>query len=210
VLLDCGLRLSKIAGIEDRDVFLQAVRAIRLDHRLARSRAPKERSVLSHDFWLTELGVLAFARCPALLTITHWWNGRVLASRKQRGLLSLPTVPDAPRVVCNVASGKDFPCSVELDRPIVTDSERRAQSLRELTEQLGGADRFWFAPLPRLRALADSTQWINCGVSRINCGVSRAAAGSSGRVMSPVRVRRLADFSKGRIKVIPRKQQLLP
>src|SRR5579884_2444813 len=67
-------------------------RAIGLDPWLARTRAPKPRSVLSHDFWLVELGVLAFEGCPAGLAITHWWNDRVLAARKRKGQLSLPTI----------------------------------------------------------------------------------------------------------------------
>jgi hypothetical protein len=176
-------------------------RAIGLDPRIARPRAPKDRQVLAHDFWLTELGVLAFAGCPPGLTITHWWNDRVLAARKRRGLLWLPNISDALLVVRNDASGKDFPCFVELDLGtetgravksgrrdvarkiegyldylatgfqqefgiaavpivlIVTDSEARSQSLRALTQELGGGGRFWFAPLPRLRGLAGASQW---------------------------------------------------
>jgi hypothetical protein len=171
-------------------------RAVGLDPRLARTRAPKDRQVLGHDFWLTELGVLAFAGCPEGLSVTHWWNDRVLASRKRRGLLSLSVIPDALLVVRNTISGKDYPCLVELDLgtesvrassalrdvagkiegylsyltagfshefgiaavPIVlfvTDTEIRAQSLRELTRRLGGAGRFWFAPLPRVRGVAN-------------------------------------------------------
>lgn len=173
----------------------KGARAIGLDPRLARVRAPKPRSVLSHDFWLTELGVLAFAGCPEALTITHWWNDRVLASRKRKGLLSLPTIPDGLLVVRNQITGKDYPCLLELDLGtesvvpagsarvavrhkiagyldylgasfrqefgieappivlIVTDSTRRFASLREMTRALGGAGRFWFASLPRLRGL---------------------------------------------------------
>lgn len=90
-------------------------RAIGFDPSLARTRAPKVRSVLSHDFWLIELGVLALEGCPEGLTITHWWNDRVLAARKRKGLLSLPTIPDALLVVRNTETGKDFPCLLELD-----------------------------------------------------------------------------------------------
>lgn len=137
--------------------------------------------------------MLAFAGCPEGLVITHWWNDRVLAARKQKGQLSLPTIPDALLVAHNTTSGKDYPCLVELDLGtesvtaasvvradfsrkiegyldylgtrfrqefaldappivlIVTDSERRRQSLRDATRRLGGAGRFWFALLPRLR-----------------------------------------------------------
>lgn len=89
--------------------------AIGLAPRLARTRAPRERAVLEHDFWLTELGVLAFAGCPAGLTITHWWTDRVLAARKRKGQLSLPTIPDALLVVRNDATGKAYPALMELD-----------------------------------------------------------------------------------------------
>jgi Replication-relaxation len=90
-------------------------RAIGLDPALARSRAPKARSVLGHDFWLTELGVLALAGCPEGLAVTHWWNDRVLSARRRKGQLSLPTIPDALLVVRNLTTGKDHPCLVELD-----------------------------------------------------------------------------------------------
>ena len=91
-------------------------RAIGLDPQLARTRAPRERSVLVHDYWLIELGVLALAGCPEGLEVTHWWNDRVLAARKRKGLLSLPTIPDALLVIRNVATGKDYPCLLEFDR----------------------------------------------------------------------------------------------
>lgn len=90
-------------------------RAIGFDPSLARSRAPKARSVLAHDFWLIELGVLALEGCPERLTVTHWWNDRVLAARKRMGQLSLPTIPDALLVVRNTETGKDYPCLLELD-----------------------------------------------------------------------------------------------
>lgn len=90
-------------------------RALGIDPSLVRGRAPRPRSVLSHDYWLVELGVLAFAGCPPPLTTTHWWNDRVLAARKRKGQLSLPTIPDALLVARNGATGKDYPCLVELD-----------------------------------------------------------------------------------------------
>lgn len=90
-------------------------RAVGLDPKLARSRAPKARSVLTHDFWLTELGVLAFEGCPAGLEVTRWWNDRVLAARKRKGQLSLPTIPDALLVARNRTTGAEHPCLVELD-----------------------------------------------------------------------------------------------
>lgn len=90
-------------------------RAIGLDPKLARARAPKLRSVLAHDFWLTELGVLALEGCPDGLMVTHWWNDRVLSARKRKGRLALPTIPDALLVVRNLRTGKDHPCLVELD-----------------------------------------------------------------------------------------------
>lgn len=89
--------------------------AIGFDPSLARSRSPKARSVLTHDFWLIELGVLALEGCPERLTVTHWWNDRVLAARKRTGQLSLSTIPDALLVVRNSETGKDFPCLLELD-----------------------------------------------------------------------------------------------
>ncbi|MGI8483940.1 MAG: replication-relaxation family protein [Thermomicrobiales bacterium] len=167
--------------------------AIGFDPKLARSRAPKARSVLTHDFWLIELGVLALEGCPDGLEVTHWWNDRVLAARKRTGQLSLPTIPDALLVVRNTENGKDYPCLLELDLGtesvtargavradvsrkvegylewlgsgfrrdfgidappivlIVTDSERRLESLRATTKRLGGGGRFWFATLHRLR-----------------------------------------------------------
>lgn len=91
------------------------VRAIGLDPKLARSRAPKARAVLAHDFWLTELGVLALEGCPNGLAVTHWWNDRVLSARKRKGQLSLPTIPDALLVIRNITTHKDYPCLVELD-----------------------------------------------------------------------------------------------
>lgn len=90
-------------------------RTIGLAPRLARTRAPKPRAVLTHDFWLVDLGVLALAGCPEELTVTHWWNDRVLAARQRKGLLSLPTIPDALLVARHVQTGKDYPCLVELD-----------------------------------------------------------------------------------------------
>lgn len=90
-------------------------RAIGLDPKLARSRAPRPRSVLAHDFWLTELGVLALEGCPEGLIVTHWWNDRVLSARKRLGRLSLPTIPDGLLVVRNLSTGRDHPCLVELD-----------------------------------------------------------------------------------------------
>jgi len=90
-------------------------RTIGIDPKLARSRAPKARAVLTHDFWLTELGVLALEGCPDGLAITHWWNDRVLSARKRKGQLSLPTIPDALLVVRNLKTGKDHPGLVELD-----------------------------------------------------------------------------------------------
>ncbi|MGI8404871.1 MAG: replication-relaxation family protein [Thermomicrobiales bacterium] len=172
-------------------------RAIGFDPHLARSRAPKARSVLTHDFWLIELGVLALEGCPEGLTITHWWNDRVLAARKRTGQLSLPTIPDALLVVRNPVSGKDYLCLLEMDLGtesvtargsiradfsrkiegyleylgagfrrdfeidappivlIVTDSERRLDSLRTATQRLGGGGRFWFATLDRLQHHGD-------------------------------------------------------
>lgn len=103
-------------------------RAIGLDPRLARTRAPKADSVLSHDFWLVELGVLALEGCPEGLTVSHWWNDRVLAARKRKGQLTLPTIPDALLVARNIASGKDYPCLVELD--LGTESVTARQSGR--------------------------------------------------------------------------------
>lgn len=170
--------------------------AVGLEPRVARARAPKARSVLSHEFWLVECGVLAFEGCPAGLSITRWWGDRVLAARHHKGLLSLPTIPDALLVVRHEATGKEFPAYIELDLgtevvrargaaradlagkidgylafdrarfyqefginagPIVlfvTDSDQRADSVRDLTRRLGGAGRFWFVTLPRLRGTA--------------------------------------------------------
>jgi len=170
-------------------------RAIGFDPNLARSRAPKARSVLTHDFWLIELGVLALEGCPDGLEVTHWWNDRVLAARKRTGLLSLPTIPDALLVARNMETGKDYPCLLELDLGtesvtargavradfsrkvegyleylgsgfrrdfeidappivlIVTDGERRLESLCTMTQRLGGGGRFWFATLKQIRGI---------------------------------------------------------
>jgi hypothetical protein len=90
-------------------------RAIGMDPTLARSRAPKARSVLAHDFWLTELGVLAMEGIPESLAVTRWWNDRVLAARKRKGQLSLPTIPDALLTIRHQATGRDYACLIELD-----------------------------------------------------------------------------------------------
>ena len=90
-------------------------RSIGLDPNLARTRAPKPRSVLAHDFWLTELGVMALEGCPEGLSITQWWNDRVLSARKRKGQLSLRTIPDCLLVVRNIRTGRDYPCLIELD-----------------------------------------------------------------------------------------------
>jgi hypothetical protein len=93
----------------------KGARAIGLEPRWARSRAPQEREVLTHGFWLVELAVCAMERCPEPLSITTWWDDRVLAGRKRQGLLSLPNIPDGLLVVENLSNGKRFPCLVELD-----------------------------------------------------------------------------------------------
>ena len=168
-------------------------RMIGFDPNLARSRAPKPRSVLAHDFWLTELAVMAMEGCPSELAITHWWNDRVLSARKRKGQLSLPTIPDGLLFVRNLRTGNDYPCLMELDLGtesvtsrgrtradfagkiegylgylgalfrsdfgidatpivlIVADSDRRATSLMTTVERMGGAGRFWVAPLASLR-----------------------------------------------------------
>jgi len=126
----------------------------------------------------------------------------VLAGRKRKGQLSLPTIPDGLLVVQNLSTGLDYPCFVELDLGsesvaarshtrrafahkiegyldylgssfrqefgiqappillIVTDSERRMQSLRSTAQRLGGGGRYWFATLDQLqdRGVADSQQ----------------------------------------------------
>ncbi|MGH2535622.1 MAG: replication-relaxation family protein [Thermomicrobiales bacterium] len=110
-------------------------RAIGFDPRLSRTRSPKERTVLAHDFWLVELAVMALEGVPAPLTITHWWNDRVLSGRKRKGLLSLPTIPDALLVVRHRQTGKEYPCLVELDlgtESVMSTARRRADFARKI------------------------------------------------------------------------------
>lgn len=175
-------------------------RTVGVEPRWVRTRAPKEREVLTHAFWLVELAVLAMEGCPEPLSIVTWWDDRVLAGRKRTGQLSLPNIPDGLLVVENLSNGKLYPCLVEVDLGtesvaspahvrrdfsrkiesyleylgsafrsdfdlnappivlIVTESERRLESLRETTQRLGGGGRFWFASLPRLRESERSNQ----------------------------------------------------
>lgn len=179
--------------------------AIGLEPRWARSRAPKEREVLSHAFCLVELAVCAMEGWPEPLSITTWWDDRVLAGRRRRGQLSLPNIPDGLLVVENLSTGKLFPSFIEVDMGtesvsahsharrdfarkiegyleylgrafrsdfgiqappivlIVTDSERRMESLRTTTQRLGGGGRFWFSTLARLRksGVMDGQQTID-------------------------------------------------
>ena len=86
-----------------------------VDPRWVRTRAPKDQQVLSHDFWLVELAVLAMAGCPEPLSILTWWDDRVLAGRKRQGFLTLGNIPDGYLLIENLATGKRFPCLVELD-----------------------------------------------------------------------------------------------
>ncbi len=90
-------------------------RTVGVEPRWVRTRAPKARDVLTHDFWLVELAVMAMEGCPEPLSITTWWDDRVLAARKRQGRLSLPNIPDGLLVVENLMSGKLYPCLVELD-----------------------------------------------------------------------------------------------
>jgi hypothetical protein len=90
-------------------------RAVGVDLRWARRRAPREGEVLGHDFWLVELAVTIMAGCPEGLGISTWWDDRMLAGRKRRGQLSLSSVPDALLVVEHLATGKPYPFLVELD-----------------------------------------------------------------------------------------------
>lgn len=90
-------------------------RAVGVDPRWAQNRRPKRDEVLTHDFWLVELAVLAMEGCPEPLGIATWWDDRVLAGRKRQGLLHLPTIPDGLLVIENLSTGKYFPCLVELD-----------------------------------------------------------------------------------------------
>ncbi len=89
--------------------------AVGIDPRYIRSRTPKRDAVLVHEFWLVELGVLALSGCPAGLAVRMWWDDRVLASRKRHGKLSMSSIPDALLVVENLATGKLYPCLIELD-----------------------------------------------------------------------------------------------
>src|SRR5215218_7029044 len=57
-------------------------RRVGVEPRWIRARSPTEREVLTHDFWLVELAVLAMEGCPVPLSITTWWDDRVLAGRK--------------------------------------------------------------------------------------------------------------------------------
>lgn len=172
-------------------------RTVGIEPRSVRTRAPKQREVLTHDFWLVELAVVAMEGCPEPLSITTWWDDRVLAARKRQGQMKMPNIPDSLLVVENLNSGKLYPCLVELDLGtesivsparvrrdfalkiegylgymgsafredfeidappivlIVADSERRLESLRLMTQTLGGGGRFWFSTLLRLRPSTD-------------------------------------------------------
>jgi hypothetical protein len=89
--------------------------AVGIDPRFIRSRTPKRDAVLVHEFWLVELGVLALSGCPEGLAVRMWWDDRVLAGRKRRGKLSMSSIPDALLVIENLATGKLYPCLLELD-----------------------------------------------------------------------------------------------
>jgi hypothetical protein len=90
-------------------------RVIGLDPRWVRTRAPKDGQVLTHDFWLVELGVLAMEGCPKGLAITTWWDDRLLSGRKRQGSFSLATIPDGLLIVQQLGTGKLFPSFLELD-----------------------------------------------------------------------------------------------
>lgn len=90
-------------------------RAVGVEPRWIRNRAPKDGQVLSHEFWLMELAVLAMEGCPTQLAITTWWDDRILAGRKRQGSMSLPNIPDGLLVVQNLDTDKLFPSFVELD-----------------------------------------------------------------------------------------------
>jgi hypothetical protein len=110
--------------------------AIGLTPRLARSRAPRAGSVLAHDYWLVELGVLAIGGCPAPLTVSHWWNDRVLAARKRKGQLSLATVPDALLVAHHPGLNRDFPWLIELD--LGTETVQSTRRRPDVTTKIEG------------------------------------------------------------------------
>ena len=93
----------------------QGARAIGVDPRWVRRRAPKPRQVLVHDYWLVELAVVVMEGCPESLSVVTWWDDRVLAGRKRLGQLSMRNVPDAYLLIENLSTGKRFPCLIELD-----------------------------------------------------------------------------------------------
>jgi hypothetical protein len=127
-------------------------RVLELEPRTIRRRAPKAQSVLSHDFWLVELAVLALEGCPEGLTITTWWDDRILAGRKRNGLLTLPTIPDALMVVRNASTGKFFPCLIELDLGTASVSAR-TRARRDVTRKIEGYLDYLGAPFRRDFAL---------------------------------------------------------
>jgi hypothetical protein len=90
-------------------------RVIGVEPRWVRSRAPKDHQVLTHEYWLMELAVLAMEGCPPPLSITTWWDDRMLAARRRQQHMTLPNIPDALLVVQHLESGKLFPSFIELD-----------------------------------------------------------------------------------------------
>jgi hypothetical protein len=112
-------------------------RAVGVEPRWVRTRSPRTDEVLVHDFWLMEVAVLAMAGCPEPLSIVAWWDDRILMGRKRRGQLHLPNVPDGYLVIENLATGKRFPCLVELDLGSASVSSRTSQR-RDFARKIEG------------------------------------------------------------------------
>lgn len=141
-------------------------RAVGVDPRWVRNRAPGERQVLVHDYWLLELAVTAMEGCPEPLSILTWWDDRILSSRKRQGLLTLGNIPDGYLLIENLVNGKHFPCLIELDLGSAsvqaTTRGRRdfARKIEGYLEYVDGPFRreFGIAAPPVVLIVADSEQ----------------------------------------------------
>lgn len=139
-------------------------RAIGVDPRWVRQRRPKPDQVLAHEFWLMEMATLAMEGCPSPLSISTWWDDRVLSARKRQGEFTLPNIPDGLLVVRNETSGKDFPSFIELDLGTESVSARTrgrrdfARKIEGYLEYLDGgfAQEFGIAAVPIILVITES------------------------------------------------------
>jgi len=109
-------------------------------------------------------GLLSLPTIPdGLLVVEHLESGKVFPNLVELdlGTESVVGVRSTRRDVSRKIEGyldylgQSFRQEFGIDAPpivlIVTDSERRLESLRELTHKLGGGGRFWFSTMERLR-----------------------------------------------------------